>query len=67
MDWYVKLVIYFICTCISLIAMYQIDFNRFMRVNKSQFAVLVWFFISLALGYLVGSLFVVLGEQLAKA
>lgn len=64
MDWYLKLLIYLFSTGLSFIVIYQIDFNKFMRIGKAQFATLVWVLISLALGYLVGSLFVEIGEQL---
>lgn len=66
MAWYIQFTIYIVSTALSLITIYQIDFNRFMRVGRSQFAILVWLIISLALGYLIGSLFVELGEQLSK-
>lgn len=56
--------IYFISIIISMFTMYQIDFNKFMRMSKSNFAILVWIIISLALGYLIGSLFIAIGEQL---
>lgn len=64
MEWYLKLMIYFISIIISMFTMYQIDFNKFMRMSKSNFAILVWIIISLALGYLIGSLFIAIGEQL---
>lgn len=66
MEWYLKVTIYLITTAVSLLVVYQVDFNKFMRVNKAAFATLVWLLISLALGYLIGSLFVELGEQLRK-
>ena len=64
MEWYIKLVIYLVSVALSRVTMYQVDFNRFMRIGKKQFAILVWFVISLALGYLIGRLLAVIGEQL---
>ena len=67
MPWYIQLVIYLISVASTMIAFYQVDFNRFMRIGKNNFAILVWLVISLALGYLIGSLFVELGEVFMKA
>ena len=64
MEWPIKLTIYLVTILITFVVMYQIDYNKIMRINKNSFAVLVWIIISLALGYLIGSLLVVLGEQL---
>ena len=67
MAWYTQMIIYLVSVTVSLVTLYQVDFNRFMRVGKSNFALLVWLVISLALGYLIGSLFISLGEQMIKA
>lgn len=62
MEWYFKLVIYFITITTSMVAIYQIDFSKFMRKARHEFAIFVWFIISLALGYLIGSLFIEIAE-----
>ncbi|MCK5806799.1 MAG: hypothetical protein KAG91_00190 [Mycoplasmataceae bacterium] len=66
MDWYVKVVIYLFTVSLTAVAMYQVDFNKFMRIGKKQLSLLVWLVVSLALGYLIGSLFIVLGEQIGN-
>ena len=66
MDSYIKFVIYFFTIVLTAFAMYQVDFNKFMRIGRKQLSLLVWLVISLALGYLIGSLFIALGEQIAN-
>lgn len=67
MEWYVKLIVYFAILPIVSIALYQIDFNKFMRIGRKQLSIAVWAILSIALGYLVGSLFIEIGELLIKA
>lgn len=67
MEWYVKLIVYFAILPIVSIALYQIDFNKFMRVGRKQLSIAVWAILSIALGYLVGSLFIEIGDILIKA
>ena len=65
MEWYVKLVFYFISLFIATIALYQVDFNKFIRIGHKHFATLVYVVLSLALGYLIASLFIGLGDLIA--
>ena len=67
MEWYIKLIVYFAILPIVSIALYQIDFNKFMRIGRKQLSIAVWAILSIALGYLVGSLFIEIGELLIKA
>lgn len=67
MEWYVKLIVYFAILPIVSIALYQIDFNKFMRIGRKQLSIAVWAILSIALGYLVGSLFIEIGDILIKA
>ena len=66
MEWYIKIIIYLFTISFTAIAMYQVDFNKFMRIGKKQLSLLVWLVISLALGYLIGNLFIFLGEEIKK-
>ncbi|NQZ65662.1 MAG: hypothetical protein HRT99_00405 [Mycoplasmatales bacterium] len=61
---YVKLIIYIFTISIASFAVYQVDFNKFMRIGRKEFSILLWLIISLALGYLLGSLFVQIGDYL---
>lgn len=67
MAWYAQLVLYLVGFIISFAALWQIDFNKFMRINKKQFAILVYVVLSLALGYLIGRLFIELGDLIHQA
>lgn len=67
MEWYVKLIIYFTTVPIVSLVLYQVDFNKFMRIGRKQLSIALWFIISIALGYLVGSLFIEIGSLLLHA
>lgn len=67
MAWYVQMVLYLFGLVIAFAALWQIDFNKFMRINKKQFAILVYVVLSLALGYLIGRLFIELGDLIHQA
>ena len=67
MEWYFKLSIYLIGIIASMFALWQVDFSRFMRRGKNEMAIFVWLIVSVALGYLIGSIFIEVGTLLQDA
>ena len=67
MEWYVQLCIYIITSFASFFAMWQVDFNKFMRINRKSLSVIVYVVLSLALGFLLGKLFIELGTLIKSA
>ena len=63
-QWYIKIFIYIFFLTTSFFVVYQIDFNKILRIGKKQFAIILWVLLSLALGYLTGSLFIVIAKNL---
>ncbi len=67
MFWYIKIVIYLFAFAIALFTLYQVDFNKIIRTGRKQFAIFVYVILSIALGYLLGSLFIDIGEAIIAA
>lgn len=67
MEWYVQLSIYIITSFISFFAMWQVDFNKFMRINRKSLSIIVYIVLSLALGFLLGKLFIEVGTLIKGA
>lgn len=66
MDWYIKFLLYFISVSISMITLWQVDFNKFMRVNKKNLSIVVWLILSIAIGCLIGMFFIEIGTILSN-
>lgn len=62
LEWYVKLIMYLFGMIAAFASLWCIDFNKIIRVGKKQYAVIVYIVFSLALGFLIGSLFIELGS-----
>ena len=54
-DFYLRAGIYFFCFLIVLFGMSALDFNRFIRQGKIAQAQILYFIVSCALAYLMGS------------
>lgn len=62
MEWYIQLCIYLISALASFFALWQVDFNKFIRVGRKEHAIIVYVVLSLALTFLIGKLFIELGS-----
>lgn len=67
MEWYIQLIIYFISGLASFFALWQVDFNKFIRVGRKEYAIIVYIILSIALTFLVGRLFIEIGTLIKNA
>lgn len=64
MSWYLELVLYLVGLILSFTAFWFVDFNKFVRIGKKQYAIFIYVVISLALGFLIGKFFITIGTLL---
>ena len=57
----IKIILYVLGITIAFIAFWFVDFNRFIRVSKKEFALFVYVVIALAVGFLIGRFFIEFG------
>ena len=55
MEFYLRVGIYFFCFLLTLFGMNALDFNRFVKQGKVLQAQILYFVLSCALAYLMGS------------
>ena len=56
-DFYMRVIIYFLCFLLSLYGLSALDFNRFLKQNKTAQAQILYFIIACCLSYLLGNFF----------
>lgn len=62
MTWYFELVFYIVGFAIAFLSLWFVDFNKFVRVGKKQYALFIYIVLSLALGFIIGRLLIELGS-----
>ena len=58
LDFYIRVIIYFICFLLSFYALSALDFNRFLKQGKIVQGQLLYFVLASCMAYLMGSLFI---------
>ena len=53
-----KVIIYLVSFLLSLYALNALDYSKFIKKNRVQESWLLYFLLAMALGYLVGSMFI---------
>lgn len=56
-NFYMRVIIYFLCFLLSLYGLSALDFNRFLKQNKTAQAQILYFIIACCLAYLLGNFF----------
>ena len=54
-DFYLRLLVYFLCFLLSMYSLSAVDFNRFLKQDKVAQAQLLYFMLACCLAYLMGS------------
>ena len=62
-----QIILYSIGIILSFLCLYFIDFNKFMRIGKKEYAILVYVLLSIAIGFLIGYFFVTMGTLFSNA
>ena len=55
LEFYIRVLIYFICFIMSLVSLNALDFNRFLKQGKVLQGQLLYFVLACSLAYLMGN------------
>ena len=58
LDFYIRVIIYFICFLLSFYALSALDFNRFLKQGKVVQGQILYFILACCLAYLMGNFFI---------
>ncbi|MBO7676503.1 MAG: DUF1146 domain-containing protein [Erysipelotrichaceae bacterium] len=58
LDFYIRVIIYFICFFLSFYGLSALDFNRFLKQGKVVQGQILYFILASSLAYLMGNFFI---------